>query len=316
MSMKIGIIGFGSIGKRHFENVSLLPDVSVVVFSQRTDLHGIESVSTWEDFAVKGPFDAFFITNETAKHVDTIGCCLKLNPKALLIEKPLSHNMEKLAEIAGNLKQKQISAWVAYNFLFFEPFLRIKKILHEKVLGKIYYLRVSVGQDLSKWRARDYSKCYSSSKAGGGGVMLDLVHEINYPAWLLEEKLVARTCYLNKISDLNIDTEDCAESVLTSESGVIVSIHQDYVRTPYGRFLEIAGERGTLTWDSDDNAIKIKDNSGIVLSEKIELERNVMYKDEIDFFIDSVKNGIYFSNIDEAIQDVKLIEELKKYAGK
>lgn len=314
--MKIGIIGFGSIGKRHFENIGQQPDVSVIVFSQRTDLGDIESVSTWEDFSAKGPFDAFFITNETAKHVDTIERCLKLNPKALLIEKPLSHNTEKLLEIADNLKQRQISAWVAYNFHFFEPFLRIKKILQDKILGKIYYLRVSVGQDLSKWRARDYNKCYSSSKAGGGGVMLDLVHEINYPTWLLEEKLTVRTCYLDKISDLNIDTEDCAESVLTSESGVIVSIHQDYVRTPYGRFLEIAGELGTLTWDSNDNTIKIKDNSGTILSEKIELERNMMYKDEIDFFIDSVKKGIYFSNIDEAIQDIKLIEELKKYASK
>lgn len=314
--MKIGIIGFGSIGKRHFENINSQPNVSIVVFSQRTDLGDIESFSRWEDFAAKGPFDALFITNETAKHVGTIERCLKLNPKAFLIEKPLSHSTEKLTEIARDLKQKQISAWVAYNFHFFEPFLRIKKILHEKVLGKIYYLRVSVGQDLSKWRARDYSKCYSSSKAGGGGVMLDLVHEINYPAWLLGEKLIAMTCYLNKISNLNIDTEDCAESVLTSESGVIVSIHQDYVRTPYGRFLEIAGERGTLTWDSDDNTIKVKDNNGIVLSEKIESERNSMYKGEIDFFIDSVEKGVYFSNIDEAIQDIKLIEKLKQYASR
>src|SRR3989339_205576 len=170
--MKIGIIGFGSIGKRHFENTVLRSDVSIVVFSQRTDLGDIETVSSWEELKARGPFHAFFIANETAKHVDTIERCLKLNPKAFLIEKPLSHSTGKLSEIARDLKQKQISAWVAYNFHFFGPFLRIKKIVQNKTLGKIYYLRVSVGQDLSKWRTRDYSKSYSSSRAGGGGVML------------------------------------------------------------------------------------------------------------------------------------------------
>ncbi len=313
--MKIGIIGFGSIGKRHLENLQFYKDVDTVVLSKRTDLSNITTVSSWDELAKHGPFDAFFITNETSKHVETIEKCIKLNPKALLIEKPLSNNIKMLTELAEEMKQKEISSWVAYNFHFFEPFLHIKKILKDKILGRIYYMRVSVGQDLLQWRERDYRQCYSSSKDDGGGVMLDLVHEINYPAWLLGEKLQAKICYLDKISSLEIDTEDCAESVLVSDSGVIVSIHQDYIRVPYGRYLEIAGDQGTLVWNSDNNTIVVKNHESVILSEKIELERNNMYEREIDFFIDSLQKGDYFSNVDEAIHDVEIIEDLKKYAS-
>ena len=75
-----------------------------------------------------------------------------------MIEKPLSHSTDELAKLAKKLKERQISSWVAYNFHFFEPFLRIKEILKDKILGNIYYLRVSVGQDLLQWRERDYRK--------------------------------------------------------------------------------------------------------------------------------------------------------------
>src|SRR3989338_4493692 len=231
--MKIGLIGFGSIGQRHYQNFKKLRQ-NVVVLSKRKNVALNDIVDTWPAFAGRGPFEAIFITNETFKHLPTIKKCLTLNPRAIFIEKPLSHNSKGLSALVRTLKRKKISTWVGYNWHFSKTLLKIKEILRRKKLGKIYYIRASVGQDLREWRpGRDYSKIYSAKKTFGGGVLLDLVHDINYPAWLLDDVLIPRRSYIRKISNLKIDTEDLVEGVFEGRnSGVIVSAHLDYLRVP------------------------------------------------------------------------------------
>ncbi|OGH69524.1 MAG: hypothetical protein A3C90_00190 [Candidatus Magasanikbacteria bacterium RIFCSPHIGHO2_02_FULL_51_14] len=313
--MKIGIIGFGSIGKRHWEN--LRPHgADIVVLTKRADVDAVATVSAWEDFVKRGPYDAIFITNETAKHEETISRCIELAPKAIFVEKPLWHKSAGLEELSAQLKDRSISVWVGYNFQFFAPFLRIKEVVRSGILGDIYYVRASVGQDLSEWRARDYRLCYSSQKEGGGGVMLDLVHDINYPAWLLGEKLRAEACVMRRVSDLGIDVEDCVESIFSAGSGTIVSVHQDYVRVPYKRSLEIVGSEASVCWDTDTQTVVVSNRKKeALISEKIVVDRNEMYKKEIEFFLEALRGNIYFSNVDEAIRDVRLIEALKAYAN-
>ena len=200
--MKIGIIGFGSIGKRHYENL-LRHTKNIVVLSKRNDINLPHQVENWRDFKKAGPYGGIIIANETAKHISSIKKCLILKPKALFIEKPLSHNLKGLNSLERLLRKSRISVFVGYCFHFFGPFLRIKKIIKSDKLGRIYYVRASVGQDLKEWRlGRDYRKIYSAKKKMGGGVMLDLVHDINYPAWLLDDVLAPKRALVRKISDL------------------------------------------------------------------------------------------------------------------
>src|SRR3989344_1564328 len=178
--------------------------------------------------------------------------------------------------------------------------VKTKKNIKSGKFGRIYYMRVSVGQDLREWRpGRDYRKIYSAKNKMGGGVLLDLVHDINYPAWLLDDALMPQRSYVRKLSNLKIDTEDFAESIFVGKkTGAIVSVHQDYLRIPSRRFLEIMGSEGSLIWDSSDAE-----------------DRGRMYHREINFFVGLIRSGKYFSNWDEAVRDVRNIEYLKKYGG-
>ena len=295
--MKIGLIGFGSIGKRHYENL-LRHTKNIAVLSKRKDVGLPRLAASWTGFKNNGQYDAVFITNETSKHVATLKKCLSLKPKAIFVEKPLSHNSKSLESLGKTLKKNRVSVFVGYSMQFFGPFMKIKKALKTKKLGKIYYVRTSVGQDLREWRSgRDYSKVYSAKKEMGGGVILDLVHDINYPAWLLDDALIPKRSLVKKISNLRVDTEDLAESVfIARKTGAIVSVHQDYLRIPGRRSLEIIGSKGSLIWDSSDTE-----------------DRNKMYQREINFFVGLIKSGKYFSNWDEAARDVRNIEYLKKH---
>ncbi len=135
--MRIGLIGLGSIGKRHYDNLHHL-GLKAVVFSARKDVAGVAIVSDWKKFAEAGPFEAIFIANETGKHLTTIRKCLALQPKGLFIEKPISATSRGLERLAKELKEMKISAWVGYNLHFFAPLLRVKEILNSRELGKIY----------------------------------------------------------------------------------------------------------------------------------------------------------------------------------
>ncbi len=310
-ALKIGLIGFGSIGKRHYENLKEKGQ-NVVVFSKRGDIELARQVKNWHEFFNSGPYDAIFITNETAKHLETIVRCLKLKPKAFFIEKPLSGSSKGTDSLVRILEKNRISAWVDYCLHYFRPLVEIKKLLRKNVVGRIYGMRVFVGQDLRGWRKRDYRKSYSGKKNAGGGVILDLVHDLNYPAWLLEDELRPLAGVAKKVSSLQIDTEDYAESILVSKKKkVLVSVHQDYLRIPGKRSLEIIGTKGTLTWDSLGGEIFVETAKNII-RKKVVVEGNEMYKKEINFFLKMVKEGKEFSNLSESIRDLKIIDKLKK----
>ncbi len=310
----IGLIGFGSIGERHYQNL-IAAGEKVVVFSARNDLSNITATNKWTEFQKLGPYQAVFICNETAKHLQTIKKVMALKPQAIFIEKPLSHNSVGLRNLAKELQKQKISLWVGYNMHFLRPLMRIKEIITSKKIGKVLYLRAAVGQDLREWRKRDYKQIYSAKKKGGGGVLLDLVHDLNYPAWLLGETLIPKAALVRKSSSLAIDVEDSADSLLATKSGTIVSVHQDYCRVPGKRTLEVQGEKGSIEWDSLTNSVIIatKDKR---IEEKFNLDRNEMYTAELAFFLKQLRGKKYFSNLAEAVTDVINIEKIKQYGKK
>lgn len=310
--MRIGLIGFGSIGRRHYENIKKYTK-NIVILSSRKDLKNMPIVHNWQNFTDLGTYEAIFIFNEPFKHVSTIKKCISINPQAIFVEKPLSHNSKDLLALSKILKKKNISLFVGYNFHFLKSLQEIRKIIQSKKLGKIYYMRVSVGQDLREWRSRDYRLNYAAKKERGGGVMLDLVHEINYAGWLLGELLISKTSVIKKISNLEIDTEDCADSIFISKKGTIVSVHQDYLRIPLKRSLDIVGEKGSLEWDHSSNIMKVQFKEKTI-KKKLVSKRNEMFSEELKFFFSSVKKKKFFTNIEEAIRDITNVEYLKKHA--
>lgn len=311
--MKIGLIGYGSIGARHTRNlIALRQDVTVL--TKRRDVEASSVVHDWRTFVKAGPYNAIVVANETASHAATLRRVLALNPRAVFVEKPLSHTVKSVKDIVTAYHRARVSLWVGYNFQFFRPFLRIKKIIASRQLGKIYAMRAFVGQDLRGWRKRDYRKGYSASKTAGGGVLLDLVHDINYPAWLLGEPLRAKASVVKKVSSLQISTEDIAESILVSASGVIVSVHQDYLRIPGRRSFEIVAEKGSLLWDSESDQMTVAGANGKKHIEHLPVDRNVMYVNEMRAFLSRVRSNAYVTNGDEAVRDLAEIEQIKRLA--
>src|SRR3989344_8670790 len=121
--------------------------------------------------------------------------------------------MNRISEILKLVKRYNPVFMVGYCLQFYKPLLEIKKMIENKTVGDVFYIRASVGQDLRTWRKRDYKTNYSYDSTRGGGVVLDLIHDINYPAWLLGEKISLINGAVSKMGLFDIKSEDIAEGI-------------------------------------------------------------------------------------------------------
>lgn len=320
--MKIGVIGLGSIGERHVRNMQdMYPRADIDILTKRknwSDASKRTQLVSSERTFFKTKHDIYFITNETHKHATTILKCLEQKPRGIFVEKPISHTSKGLSHIAAKVKKQRVVFLVGYCLQFFKPLVMLKTLLDKRVIGRVLALRASAGKDVKTWRKTDYRGRYSSDKKKGGGAILDLIHELNYPAWLLNEPLQFVSGFSGHISDLDITSEDIAEGIFVSEKkGIPVSVHVDYLQVPGRRSCEVIGTKGTLSWsrillrDSIKNELRIdrQESSRVI---RVQAGGNDMYRKELRSFMGHVRAGDGYNNLAESIRDVQNADALKR----
>lgn len=294
--MRFLIVGCGSIGQRHLRNLIALgyEDVIVVdpIETVITDINsnfGIAGYLNLDDALTESP-DAVILANPTAYHIPSAIQAAKSGAH-LLIEKPISHSMDYISELIIEVKAHNLVAMVAYSLRFFEGINLIRDLLVDQVIGDVLHAQAEVGQYLPDWRPGvDYRISYSAMANQGGGVVLDLSHEIDYLVWLFGP-VRSVSSQMGKVSNLEIDVEDTADMVMEHVSGIFSSLHLDYLQRLPVRRCKIVGTEGTMIWDyfSDSVDVYSIDRSEWV-SHPYLGERNEMYIKELQHFVNCVEN--------------------------
>jgi predicted dehydrogenase len=242
--MKIAIVGYGSIGKRHYDNFISLNAVVAVV--SRRELKIENTFSTLESMVNSFSPDVIFICNETAEHINSLDE-LEDFKGYILIEKPLFSKVEVV---------KAKNVYVSYNLRFFEIISVVKKELkNEKILNASFY----AGSYLPSWRPdRDYTKSYSAKIALGGGVLRDLSHELDLAQCLLGE-IKSFYSLSEKVSHLKIDSDDQYSFLGKCEYSSQVNIHLNYTDRIGQRFFIINTDTKTIKADLYTNDLQINE---------------------------------------------------------
>ena len=294
--MRFLIIGCGSIGKRHLRNLEKLGyrdihafDVQQHVLKDIRQEFGINTYSNL-DVALEQYPDIVILSNPTAFHIPFAIASAKKGAH-LFIEKPVSHSMEGVQELLASVREQNLVTFVAYSLRFFDGIILMRDLLNQGQIGKPYYVHAESGQYLPDWRpGNDYSKTYSAKAEKGGGVVLDLSHEIDYLLWLFGPVRNVDSV-LGKVSDLEIDVEDSADILMEHSSGVISSVHLDYLQRAPTRNCKIVGSEGTLIWDYWMNSVRVFSMStGDWEIIDYHTDRNDMYINELKHFIECVEH--------------------------
>lgn len=327
--MRILVVGMGSIGKRHIEVISTLyPKMEIAVLRHRecnkneTRQLGADKCYTEIQAALEYKPDAAIIANPAPMHME-IATQLASNGIHLLIEKPISNTSKGVRELILMCEKHGAVLMTAYNLRFLPTLLKFKELLQNDEVGKLHSIRSEVGQFLPGWRpGSDYRNGVSANKRLGGGVLLELSHEIDYLAWLFGSPkwLVAKT---SKQSNLEIDVEDTAHIIFgfeDEEAGgdLVVTLDMDFIRHDTTRKCVAIGETGTLRWDGIAGVIDYCANDSQVWHELYsdKPERNFTYSEEVKHFISCIESGAKpLVTGEDGLKSVAIVEAIKESAN-
>ena len=320
--MNVIVIGYGSIGKRHVDNLLKVRQIDQIIvcsnhhdsFQNHPEKEKLKLVRSLEDLPPMisngRQFDFAIIANETYKHVETANT-LAESGIDLFIEKPISDSATKAISLKKIAENKDIKIFVAYNFRFLGAIQYIKNQISSGIIGSLYFAEIEVGQYLPSWRPlSDYRESYSARKEQGGGAALDLSHEIDYMRYLFGDP-VSWKIMKSKVSDLDINSEDIFKGIYRFSNGFLCSVHMDYIRHNKKRGINIVGSKGTLECDFIKKYIKMQKNSGeISLIEDAHLfDVDESYKSELNHFIECIeKDKTPQITLDDGSEVLKLIE--------
>jgi predicted dehydrogenase len=314
------IIGYGSIGRRHAKNLSNQGHkVSICTRSQSNiaaaEADGYTAGADLDGF-LEHRFDGVFVCTPPSTHIDYARRSL-IAGSNVFIEKPISDSLDDIDSIKDLAIKKGLIVQVGYNLRFCPGLKKLKEIIESKKYGKPLHLRATIGQYLPFWRPNlDYKDCYTGKKELGGSLLMELSHEVDYVIWLLGRPK-SIYCKTSKISDLEINSEDTADLIITFHSGVVANIHLDFLRKDYARNCELLCQQGTLVWrfdpSSKTNGLELRKSDPqdpkIIISESLldaDFNTNDMYLDEVQAFVDSIeKKTTSGSDIDSAISTLK-----------
>lgn len=292
--MEFVVLGLGSIGRRHAENLLALK-CQVLGFDtdqercKSFEAAGGRSTSRREEaMAAAANGGAIIVASPSGQHhadvleaID-IGC-------HLFVEKPFVHRLDgieealKAAECAGQI------IFAAHNLRYHPAVESAHAVLSAGELGQIFWARAICGSYLPDWRPnQDYRTGYAANPMAGG-VIFDIVHEFDLSAYLLGPFRVKQAIG-NQSGFLELSSEDIADIVLQHDSGARNVVHVDYLTRPPIRVMDIAGENGRLSVDIIRRRVRHWRADGeIVLDESAASKHEDDYRFEMAQFLSCIE---------------------------
>jgi predicted dehydrogenase len=262
--MKVLIVGLGSIGRRHVAALHAM-DKSCTIVALRSQaaadhLDGVINAYSW-DALENISFDFAIVSNPTSEHKATIATLMNLGCP-LFIEKPLHASLD-LDELLAEIAAKGLLTYVACNLRFLDCLQYLKQQGPQLAQKRLQEVNIYCGSYLPEWRkGQDFRKSYSANAEMGGGVHIDLIHELDYAYWLWGMPERVSAVFRNR-SALQISAFDYANYILEYPE-FAASVVLNYYRRDAKRTLELVFE--DETWLVDLRANRIDCNGRAVFA--------------------------------------------------
>jgi len=324
--MKYLIAGLGSIGRRHFRNLTALGEREIVLLRSYhatlpdDELRGYPVETDLFEALKKHRPDAVIVANPTSMHLDVAipaaeaGC-------HLLLEKPVSDSLERLDVLQTAMHKSGIRILIGFQFRYHPALNRAREIIQAGILGTPLTVHVHWGEYLPQWHPwEDYRRSYAARRDLGGGVIITLAHPLDYLRFMLGE-IESLWSFSGHVSPLEVDVEDFAEIGLQFDSGMIGGVHLNYFQRPPVHRFEVVGTTGTLRWDNADGVLHFyrlsaefglySENPPAAVVEQFAppegFERNHLFVSQIKHFIDVVHGRIEpVCDLNDGIQALRL----------
>jgi len=318
----LAIVGLGSIGRRHLRLISeIRPDIKIIVVrsghgsacdEEKMAVKVTDSIGD----AIKEGIQAAIISSPATLHLKQ-SLELAKNGIHLLIEKPISHTSDRVKELLKIVNENRITTMVGYVLRYDLGAMKFKNWLDNKVKGKILHARIECGSYLPDWRPdQDYRKTVSALSELGGGVLLELSHEIDYLYWFFGKPKDVQAQIRNS-GTLDINVEDQVDLLMTSEQGYCISVQIDFNRRHVERKCKVLTTEGELIWDAVNKNVTWKGVNKEQSKYEYNNERNSIYRKQLEVFFDCIENdNDPIVTVKDGINVISLIDAVRNASEK
>ena len=260
--IRFGVVGYGYWGPNIVRNLTLLEETQVVAVCDKSPASrrrvqsshpGVKVLSDSAELMSNPEIDAVAVVTPVWTHYEIAKSALQ-NGKHVFVEKPFTSNVAQAEELIDLASSKNLKIMVDHTFLFTGAVRKIKQVLHENILGKLYY--------------------YDSTRVNLGlfqhdiNVIWDLApHDLSIIDHLIcespEAVVATGQTHLN-------GHEDVAFITLYFPNSVIAHINVNWLSPVKVRTTLIGGEKKMLVWNDleADEKIKIYDKGVNVTSQE------------------------------------------------
>jgi predicted dehydrogenase len=325
--VKFGVIGYGYWGPNVVRNLDRLESAEVVAVCDKSPASRKKVAKAYPDVLVtedsaelmsSPDIDAIAVVTPVWTHYELAKAAL-LNGKHIFVEKPFTSNAAQAQELIELAARRNLKIMVDHTFLFTGAVTKIKQLLDDGSLGKLYY--------------------YDSTRVNLGlfqhdvNVVWDLApHDLSIIDHLIEQTPEA----ISATGQTHLNGhEDVAYITVYFPDKVIAHINVNWLSPVKVRTTLIGGEKKMLVWNDleVDEKIKIYDKGVKVTSREGLYDLLVHYRTgdmwapqieqvealtrELSYFVDCIANDKTPVNDGEAgLRVVRMLEAANESISK
>ena len=169
----------------------------------------------------------------------------------LLVEKPLSHSLDGVAELAAEVERRGLVALVGFQYRFHPGLRRVKEWLEDGAIGEVVSARVHWGEDLAGLApGRGLARELRRPRRPRRRRRADALPPLRLPA-LAARRGRSRCPPRSRAARSGSTWRTRRTCRCASPSGALATVVLDYVQRPRAHGLEIVGTRGRIRWADD-----------------------------------------------------------------
>jgi len=325
--VRFGVIGYGYWGPNVVRNLTNLDGVQLLAVSDKNPAARERVQKAYHDMRVTADaaevmssteIDAVAIVTPVWTHYELAKTALE-NGKHIFVEKPFTSCAHQAEELINLAQQKNLKIMVDHTFLFTGAVRKIRHLLEEDALGKLYYydsMRVNLGlfqHDVN--------------------VIWDLApHDLSIMDYVIKESpealIATGQTHLN-------GKEDVAFITVYFPEKIIAHINVNWLSPVKVRTTLIGGEKKMLVWNDlePDEKVKIYDKGVSITSRQDLYELLVSYRSgdmwapqveqvealrtELAYFVDCISNNhVPFNDGASGLRVVKMLQAANESLNK
>lgn len=322
MGIKVGIIGYGKMGKIRHDALKETGKAEIVAISEPHSPEAAFPNLTHDEIVRRKDIDAIFICTPNYLNKDLTIRALEAG-KHVFCEKPPAFTADEVGSIMEAEARSGKKLMYGFNHRHHDSIRKMKEIIGSEAYGKVLWIRGRYGKSVT----RDYYHEWRAKKElAGGGIVLDQgIHMIDLCLYLAGDfdRVMA------EVSNLywHLDVEDNAFIILKNTgTGCVASIHSTMTQWRHLFSLEIFLERGYMVLNGlitssrtyGDEVLSIAKNRSTAPAATWEDEEHIRYhvdnswRSEIEHFLNAVLHdkAIEIGNSQDALRVMRVIDKI------